>query len=499
MPEHLRSLVAILGLATLVFAFAKRPAVALAITTSDFARRRNLWLAITSIAFLAHNFWIYIVAVASLLLIAARREKNIVGLYFFLLFAVPPISAEITGLGIIRYFFAIDYLRLLSLTVLLPASLALRKQAATERVKPSNADKLLAAYLVLNLLLQLNVDTFTNTSRSGFYFFIDVVLPYYVASRSLRDLQSFRDALMSFAVAGMVLSIIGVFELGRHWLLYAPLADALEAHWGYGNYLERDNALRALASTGQPIVLGYVVAVALGIFMFLQRSVPNRAVWFVGLALLIAGMIAPMSRGPWIGATVALLVFIGSGPKALSRISRLALVGLIASPLLLFTSAGEKIISYLPFVGTIEVENVTYRQQLIEVSTAIIMDNPFFGSYDFMLYLESLRQGEGIIDLVNSYLSIALSSGLVGLSLFASFFGFILIGIFKGMRGLDKTDELHLLGRALMATMSAILVIIFTVSSINVIPAVYWSVAGLGLAYMRLLANSPSSFVRLAS
>ncbi|MDO9449995.1 MAG: O-antigen ligase family protein, partial [Rugosibacter sp.] len=246
--------------------------------------------------------------------------------------------------------------------------------------------------------------------------------------------------------------------------------------------------LRALASTGQPIVLGYVMTVALGIFMFLKKSIPNRAVWMAGMILLIAGLIAPLSRGPWIGAAIMLMVFISTGPKALSRTSLLGLVGLVALPILLSTPIGEKVISYLPFVGTVEEETITYRQLLLEVSTTIIMANPLFGSYDFLLYLEELRQGQGIIDLVNSYLSIALASGLVGLSLFASFFSVILIGIVKGMRGLDKNDERHLLGRVLIAALIGILVIIFTVSSINVIPVIYWAVAGLGVAYARMLA-----------
>ena len=73
MPVHLRALVVILVLATAVLAFVKAPACALAITPKDFERRRNLWFAITLAAFLAHNFWIYIIVVAALLLLAAQR------------------------------------------------------------------------------------------------------------------------------------------------------------------------------------------------------------------------------------------------------------------------------------------------------------------------------------------------------------------------------------------------------------------------------------------
>ena len=124
MPEHLRALIVILGLATAVFVFAKAPACALATTVGDFERRRNLWFAITLAAFLAHNFWIFIIVAAALLLFALPREPNKLAMYFFLLFAVPAYYAQITGLGVIHHFFTIDYVRLLAMAALLPSSLS---------------------------------------------------------------------------------------------------------------------------------------------------------------------------------------------------------------------------------------------------------------------------------------------------------------------------------------------------------------------------------------
>jgi len=77
----------------------------------------------------------------------------------------------------------------------------------------------------------------------------------------------------------------------------------------------------------------------------------------------------------------------------------------------------------------------------------------------------------------------------VGLSLFAGFFIAVIVGIFQSMRNLpDRHDELYLLGQALLATLLGILVIIGTASSISFIPVIYYSVAGLGVAYARMLA-----------
>jgi O-antigen ligase len=493
MPEHLRALVVILALASVVFLFAKAPACAVAMRAADFERRRNLWFAITLAAFLAHNFWVFIIAAAALLLLALPREPNKLAMFFFLLFAVPAIPEEIAGVGGIRHFFTIHYIRLLALAVLLPAFIGLRRQPDTEPFGRTLPDKLIAGYIILNFLLMLTASTFTNTLRHGlFYAFTDVFLPYYVASRSLRNLQAFRDALMGYAVAALVLSVVAAFEFARHWLLYTSLENALGVQWNFGYYLERgEKILRAQGTTGQPIPLGYVMAVGAAFFLYLRRAVLSPVAWGLGLLLLLAGLIAPLSRGPWIGAVVILLLFIATDRHAGLRFAILGMLGLIILPALLLTGAGETIVDHLPFVGTIEAHNVTYRQRLLEVCVQVILQNPFFGAYGYIYSpaIQELRTGQGIIDIVNSYLGVGLSSGLIGLSLYAGFFIAVASSIFSAMRNLpDKNDERHLLGRVLFSTLLGIMVMIFTVSSITVIPVIYWCVAGLGVAYARMLA-----------
>ena len=496
MPEHLKALVVILGVSTVVFSFAKAPACALASTTGDFERRRNLWFAITLTAFLAHDFWIYIVVAAVLLFFATGREPNKLAMFFFLLFAVPYISAEIPSIGVIQNFFAIHYGRLLALVVLLPAFLVLRRQPDVERFGRTVPDKLLLGYLILTFILQLTNNTFTSTLRHQvFYAFTDVFLPYYVASRSLKNLQGFRDALMAFVTGVLVLSALGAFEFAKHWLLYSNLDEALGVRWSLGGYAGsgRGDSLRALVTTGQPIVLGYVIAVGVGFWLYLRKSVPNPKVWGLGMLLLIVGLIAPLSRGPWVGAALIFLVFVVTGPSAGLRFAKLGLLGIVALPLLLTTPAGQTIIDHLPFVGTIDQHNITYRQRVLDVCIQVILQNPFFGSRHFIHLpeIQDLRQGEGIVDIVNTYLGIGLWSGLVGLSLFAGFFVTIAIGIFRGMRDVaDRSDESYLLGQILFATLLGILIMIFNTASITYVPVVYWSVTGLGVAYVRMLARA---------
>lgn len=492
MPESLRALIVILFLGGVVFLSVARTATA-AIRPEDFARRRNLWFAITLAAFLAHDVWLYAAVTVLMLWIYGPRDSNRLAMYYFLLFALPALSEPIPGFAGIQQIVTVTYPRLLSLTLLLPAFLVIQSRPAAERSGFGLPDKLIGAYILLLLVLQFENDSFTNTLRSAIYAFLDVFLPYYVASRSLKNLAQFRDVIMSFVVAALVLAAIGLFEFAKKWLLYSTLGSELGLQQSFGDYLLRDGSLRALATTGQPIALGYVMAVAGGLYLYLARTVENRNLRLLGYGGLLVGLLAPVSRGPWIGFAVMLAAFALTDRKPVWSLFRLGLAAGILAPFVLITPLGDKIVEYLPFVGSVDNENVVYRQRLFDASIAIIKQNPWFGSRDFLFQMEELRQGQGIIDIVNSYLGIALSSGLVGLSLFAGFFLTIGGRLLAALRRLGRGDagpegeELRQLARALLATLAGILVIIVTVSSITVIPLVYWSVAGFCLACTQLL------------
>ncbi|MHC8411819.1 O-antigen ligase family protein [Pseudomonas sp. Hz4] len=487
MPEHFRALIVILVLAGVVFAMARRPAADL-IPDRNFTRRRNLWFVLTLLAFVSHSFWVYAGIAAIVLTFARKSERNPVALFFLLLFLIPPSPVEIPGFGLINYFFALNHVRLLALCVLLPAFFALRRRADTVPFGRTWPDKLLAANIVLTSLLYLRDTTVTDTLRQTLYLFIEVFLPYYVASRALKSLSDFKDALFGFVLAAMVLSLIGLFEYSKHWQLYSAVVNAMGMQWDPG-YLSRGGSLRASATTGQAIALGFVISVAIGFYLYLQENVRSKLQRSFGALLLAGGLYVPLSRGPWVGAAAMIVVFIGTGRKAVKRLMLLAAAGVLALPLLAVVPGGQKVLDLLPFIGTVEVENITYRQRLIDNAVIVIQRNPWLGSFDYRSTpeMQSLTQGQGIIDIVNTYIGVALSFGLIGLTLFVVFFVSVLQGIRKGMRSFpNKDDEARRLGRALLATLAGILVTIVTVSSISVIPVVYWSVAGLGVAYAQM-------------
>jgi O-antigen ligase len=297
-------------------------------------------------------------------------------------------------------------------------------------------------------------------------------------------------------MATSVVAILALFEFVKHWQLYSAVVSSLGLHWGYEMYQSRSELLRAVVSTGQPIPLGYVMAVAIGFYLFIQREIPHVLTRRLGFVLLMGGLVAPLSRGPWLGALALIVIFIATGPYAVRRLFALAIAGGLALPLLTVLPGGQAVINLLPFVGTVEVENIEYRHRLIDTALAVIDRSPWFGSVNFAMTpeMQSMIQGTGIIDIVNTYLLLALEYGYVGAGLFVAFFVFVAWGILQGFRQQDnKESDEYRLGRSLLATLLSILLMIFTVSPITVIPIVFWSVAAMGVAYASMVRSQVMS------
>ncbi|MDC1288212.1 O-antigen ligase family protein, partial [Gammaproteobacteria bacterium] len=237
------------------------------------------------------------------------------------------------------------------------------------------------------------------------------------------------------------------------------------------------------------IPLGYVIAVGLGFYLFLQGRTRSNFSFHAGLILLLAGLLASLSRGPWVGSIFLFLVFVATGKNPIRSLFKYGVAGLILLMLIITLPGTQKFVQLLPYFGSAEQSSISYRERLLENSLIVINRHPFIGSVDYLNTpeMESMRQGQGIIDIVNTYIQVALKSGYIGVILFTCFFLSILWGIRRRFRRLpDKNSEEHLLGRSIFATLSGILLII-TVSSISVIPIVYWVVAGLGAAYINMI------------
>ena len=487
MQEHIRALVVILVLALIGFSIAKKLAPE-GILPAEIKRWRNTWLAVLTIAFVANNFWIYLILSGIFIFIYTSKSQNKVAIFFILLFVIPPLETAVPGFGLVNYLFILSHPRFIILLVLLPAAMAI---AAKNNFRFTSiwADKFLFLYIILIVVLRLRDTTFTDTLRQLFNSFTDIFLPYYVASRSLKNLDQIKAAIYAFVTSAIVLSLIAIFESGKQWLLYNPLGAALGTGDPYGNYLGRAGGLRAIASLGHPIVMGYFITIAIGFYFYLCNSIENKWIKRLGALILAFGLYVPLSRGPWVGAAAMIVIFILLGPKAIQKLGMLFIAGIFALPLLAVMPGGEKIINLIPFVGETEKGNIEYREQLFENSLIVIKRNLLFGSSNFLQTpeMQAMKQGEGIVDVVNTYLSIGLESGISGVALFLAVFLAVTLGIWRKLKKVkDKNSNLHILGRCLIAIVFSVLITIATVSSIGTVAITYWALLGIGVAYTRL-------------
>lgn len=491
MPETIKSLIVILVLGSVILHLHRRNLPSIS-SVREIKQWQFLWIACSSAAFLSNNYWLFIlIIVATIKLRTNSNKASQFTNYIWLLPLLPVLEKDIPGIGGIRFLFELSYPRLLSLIILLPLFLSQSdKRLAFFRLP---GDKILTLFLLVNIILTSRNGEITNILRSNFYLFIDIFLPYYVASRTLVRLHDFRKFAFAFFSTVSILVIIALFGLVKGWHLYASLAYSLDIPSRFSAYLFRDGLLRATGPFSSSIVLGYVLTIGLGMGLAISSSFQNKK-WLLLLFLLYGlALLATASRGPWVGAVLLYLTFVLLSRNKTKLLRQGAIATAILSPLLFFTSYGHKIIQLLPFIGQSHDGTISYRQELFEKSWIVIQRHPIFGSNTYLETPEmlSLIQGQGIIDIVNSYLRIALDSGLVGAGLFMTFFLSLIFKLYHAQKKIPQSEpEIHLFAIALIATMINILFIIATVSSIDIVSQLYWIMAGVISAFIHFLKQN---------
>lgn len=492
MPEHLRSFVfvtALMGFAYLI----SRQLFAQSVEPKFVERLFGVGYASTAIMFWAHNMWLFLGGLALVSVLAVRRFSYPLAIFVFLLLLMPGYSARVPGFGLVNWLIDLNPWRVLALTVLLPSILYLSRQHQLPKVGILLADKLVIAFvLYVSILNYLHQATFTGGLRQLAMGMLDILLLYFVASRGLMLKGAFRHVVVALVMASIFLALVGTFEFLKHWLLYSATTKALGATTGLFGYLGRGEVLRASATTGQPIVLGFVMMVSLLMTTYVQKLVQpginQKLLWL----LMVAGLVAAMSRGPWVGALIGLGAIALFSSKPISNLVKLGVMGFSAAVALVMLPGGEKIIDYLPWVGTVDAANITFREILWDQTLLVIGKHFWIGSVGYQDFPEFdlVRSGNGFVDIVNSYIGIVLAYGVVGLTLYASYLILVLfkcVSVTIKMR--TEVSERQAYSVALLSTLIAMTVTIVTVSSISQIGPVLTLFFAAGVAHSNFLRS----------
>ena len=503
-----KAMIVVVAIALVVFRFAKPIALKFS-SERDYTRRRNIWLVLTVTALLSPSFWLFVLIAAPLLLWAGKRDANPLALYLLLMQVIPDIPIEIPVVGINRLFELNNY-RLLSFCVLVPTVWRLRKQKNPVEVQGLGAMTiLLLAYGALQVALfvpieipghPLDQQTMTDNVRRGFLFLIDTYVLFVAASRTCVTRQAITEALAMFCLACVEMAPVALFESLRHWLLYFDLSGRWGSFAVATAYYMRGDTTRAAVSAGHPLMLGYMMAIAFGFWLYLKTHVKSKRFRVIVAALLSLGLLVAYGRGPWLGAVVIYFTYAAVGPRGMSGLFKAAAVFVLVGAVVFASPVGDRIVRVLPFIGKSGDESLTYRQRLAERSWEIIQTHPYLGDQNAHSEMEDLRQGEGIIDFVNTYMQVTLFYGFVGLSLFLSI---ILIALTKAYRTLKKCTrsdpDLALLGASLVACIIGTLVMIAASSFIGAYAQLFYVLAGLAVAYANLgLSPQPGTIEKFS-
>jgi len=476
--------VAVVGLMAMIYF--QRP-FAEAVGARRTVHWRNLWIVATLCVFFIFSYWPFILITGLIVIVLSRAEPLRPAIFLLLFVSMPAMGDAIPGFAGINKFIVVTPVTMLTFAILLPAMFNAKRMSKPARAG-GGADLCFLLYLLLQIALCTRAPTFTHILRTMIESTIAMAPIYYVFSRYPRSLEDIRVLSAAFLYPMLALAAISIPEIVRGWHLYTGSLTIWFGDIAF-SYTVREGFLRAAPSVFDPIVWGVMSMAAIGVGLAFFNEKFSSFHKLAAFGLLTAGLITSLSRGPWVGAAATLVIFVLISPRASSRIVQLGAAGFALSLASLATPFGKTVISLIPFIGDSQSATISYRQALLRAAREVMMENPFFGSGSYLdnPKLAALRQGQGIIDIVNTYLQVGLDSGFIGLALFIGVFAFALLSLRSAMKSARRHNpQLALYCRAYFATMIGLMITIFTTSSVFQTPTLTWAMAGMCVALARI-------------
>jgi hypothetical protein len=405
--------------------------------------------------------------------------------YALLCCICPAMTFQIEHIGPLNNLILITPFRVLVAVLLVPEASRLmsRRDAPKSPSWLTLCDVAVTVYILYWLGRYFSTATITTIAREIMGQALDTVIPYFVLSRACVA-TAVRRRVLAFALVGAVYeAFVGMVESGSGHYLYAQLQWLYDESWGQSTGLMRGSWLRAEAAFQGPLALAVLLLFGVGLWFALRPSAKNRA-YLVSVVALMGGALATYGRGPIIATFLLLASMAMLRRMDAKRYLVVATVGTVVFSVVWNTGLGDVVLGLVTRVSAGDENadfNVLYRQQLLDTSLALLRQSPWWGVPNYLDYMEDLRQGDGIIDMVNTYLIVALNSGVFGLALYLAPF---VVVIWKEGARVTRRLDLRREGAAWLALTAGLLAAIFTVSPISIIqPLLVWVVA---LALARL-------------
>ena len=222
---------------------------------------------------------------------------------------------------------------------------------------------------------------------------------------------------MYLVLGALCNATVGIFESFHHWPLYesfyrtlgVPLPDLSAALSIRGGFMQAQGAL------ANPATLSLLTGFAIIPCVALKDRFNPAGRWLL-IAVLAAGMISAASRGGWVaaGAALALYWLYTRRLTQFTLFGGAAFVGWVVMVFLLPKTG--RIGDLLGRSGHAQ-ETAEYRSTLLNRGLEEVRAHPLAGQTldQLQVSMDDMRQGQHIIDFVNTHLYMALTLGIGGL------------------------------------------------------------------------------------
>ncbi len=338
-------------------------------------------------------------------------------------------------------------------------------------------DTCFTLFLVFTIALDFRDVPLTTGVRRGLMTAVYLYLPYWALRRAFQSIDDLDLFMRGYFVIAVVFACFAAVSQLRQW-------DFMAGPGWFGDY--RTAGLLRIGVTLANGLFGLLCGTALILMLTRRRQWQLSTIQFGVIALLlIFAILSSGARSAFFGTALAGLVvlvyrWITFGRFVLVLGVAVVAYGAILDYILGFDTSG------LDDVGTFG-----YRQQMIQASLLKIAESPFFGDVYFIqsAHFWHLVQGQGIVDIVNVYLQIALEYGLITVAFFVLAYIFALA---KAVRYSEKANSIlqdstasHYDVRLLFAFTVAYMFLISTTSDTSHV-AIYGSIL---LALLRTSAT----------
>jgi hypothetical protein len=413
--------------------------------------------------------------------------------FWLLLLLFPPVSLSIDGVAGLNRLIQLSPARVLGLVLLLPAALSL---AGNRHIRVPAAmrwtDLLVLAYPALRIAVAIPTTTLTGTLRTTVEMFIDVLLPYFVTTRGLHSASDLKFVASRVALGFVFMAVVGLMEAVLRKNVYTELEFIYGTRWTTSHELWRGPFLRIDATTSQPIIMAFVMMCAFGIWSWLRAtgSVLVRQGRLIAVVIFLAFFLT-WSRGPLLGLACLVLSF--GALRWMSPMTFLSIVSVfvVAGCIAVATGADNYLYDALKALFGSEqadTSSIDYRRKLLDTSFALIKQSPVWGVPNYGAYLQELRQGEGIIDIVNTYVAVMLGAGIVGLVCFLSPYLLVLVRLLRRIG--PKSERPRLWGGSFPVAFAALtiaaLFVIFTTSTFSLISSMLLFIVAVPTAWLAM-------------